>query len=169
MMWIGAVALTACMFVSPQRGGEGLPAVDAHAFLNRTENCTCCHDTEEKSEAVAPHRFTVDIVESCVGCHTGEMLGVSHPVGVAAAERFPGMVIPESLPVDAEDRITCGTCHNPHLDGYSTERFAGGQDPTEIRLEAGVEVAYYRSYRLRLHAPEAGNDPTCASCHLEQF
>ena len=33
----------------------------------------------------------------------------------------------------------------------------------------GVEIAYYKSYMLRLHAPEAGNDPTCAACHSEKF
>lgn len=169
MIWIGTMALTACMFVSPQRSAEGLPATDPHAFFNRTENCTCCHDTRGQGEAVEPHLFTVDIVESCMGCHTGEMLGISHPVGVRADERYPDMEIPENLPVDGDDLITCGTCHNPHLDGYSPERFASAQAPALVRVENGVEVAYYKSYMLRLHAPEAGNDPTCAACHVSYF
>jgi len=168
-MWIGMVALSACMFVNTPRGGEGLPSVDEHAFLNLTENCTCCHDTGDQEAAIDPHAFTVDIIESCTRCHSGSRLGRSHPVGVSADERYPDMEIPEDLPVDQEDRITCGTCHNPHLGGYSTERFASGQDPIGSRLEDGVEVAYYKSYRLRLHAPEAGNDPTCAACHNEYF
>lgn len=169
MMWFGMVALTACMFVTPPRAGDGLPATDAHAFLNRTENCTCCHETSGREARLEPHAFTVDITESCSSCHTGEMLGSSHPVGVRADERYPDMLIPEELPVDAEERITCGTCHNPHLNGFSTERFASTQAPQGTRVEDGVEIAYYRTFRLRVHAPEAGNDPTCAACHAEHF
>lgn len=169
MIWIGTIALTACMFVSPQRSAEGLPAKEPHAFFNKTENCTCCHDTRDRGTTIDPHSFTMDIVESCMGCHTGEMIGQSHPVGIRPGARFPDMEIPEILPVDAEERITCGTCHNPHLDGYSTERFAGLQTPVEIRVENGVEIAYYKSYMLRMHAPEAGIDPTCAACHSDKF
>lgn len=169
MIWIGTMALTACMFVSPQRSAEGLPATNPHAFFNATENCTCCHETREQGQVIDPHAFSVDITESCMDCHTGEKIGYSHPVGVRAEERFPDMVIPEDLPVNVDEQITCGTCHNPHLDSYSTERFVGRQDPVEIRVENGIEVAYYKSYMLRVHAPDAGNDPTCAACHTDMF
>lgn len=169
MLWIGMVALTTCMFVPAPRGGAGLPATDPHAFINRVENCTCCHETREEGKKIDPHAFSVDIGESCASCHTGEMLGRSHPVDVRADERFPEMEIPEDLPVDAEERITCGTCHNPHLDGYTTERYGATQEPVGVRVEQGVEVAYYRSFRLRIHLPEAGNDPTCAACHDKYF
>jgi hypothetical protein len=169
MIWIGAVALTACMFVSPQRSEVGLPAVDPHSFLNRTENCTCCHETRDQGRAVEPHEFTVDIVENCMSCHTPDRIGRSHPVGISASLRFPDMKIPAELPVDHEEHITCGTCHNPHLPTYSTERFAVEQEPKGFRVEDGVEVAYYKSYQLRKHAPEAGNDPTCAACHANYF
>lgn len=168
MMWIGTLALTACMFVPPQRGNVETPAIDAHALINRAENCACCHETRENG-TIEPHAFTVDIVESCSACHSGEMLGSSHPVNVRASDRYPDLEIPADLPVDAEERITCGTCHNPHLKGLTTERFAATQEPRAVRVEQGVEVAYYRSYMLRMHAPEAGNDPTCAACHQRYF
>jgi len=167
MFWIGAMALTACMFVSPPRSTEGLPKVEPHAFFNKTENCTCCHET--RGEDVEPHAFFVDISETCEGCHDSDMIGRSHPVGIESAEHYPEMEIPAGLPLDADARITCGTCHNPHLAGYSTERFKGGQSPAGTRSENGVQVAYYKSYMLRLHAPEAGNDPTCSACHGEKF
>lgn len=169
MFWIGTVALTACMFVSPQRSAEGLPASNPHAFFNTTQNCTCCHETRENEKDIDPHAFNVDITESCMNCHTGEKLGRSHPVGIRADVRFPEMEIPENLPVNADELITCGTCHNPHLEGLVTERYAGGQNPVETRLEQGIEVAYYKSYMLRMHAPDAGNNPTCAACHFEMF
>jgi len=169
MFWIGTMALTACMFVSPQRSVEGL-ASNPHAFFNKTENCTCCHDSQVKGTVIDHHAFSVDIIENCMSCHTSEMLGPqSHPVGVTSAARFPDMEISESLPLDADDRITCGTCHNPHLDGYSKERYASGQKTAGTRIENGVEVAYYKSFMLRLHAPDAGNDPTCAGCHADKF
>ena len=169
MIWLGMVALTACMFVTPQRSAEGLPAVNPHAFFNASENCTCCHDTPNRGEGIDPHAFSIDIVENCMRCHTGEMIGLSHPVGMRAGERFPEMQVPENLPVDADEHITCGTCHNPHLEGFSTERYAGQQDPAGFRIENGVEVAYYKSYMLRMHAPGQGNDPTCAACHVDYF
>jgi len=169
MFWIGAMALTACMFVSPQRSTEGLPATQPHAFFNKTENCTCCHDTRDQGTDIDPHAFSVDITESCMGCHPSHTIGRSHPVGVRPAARFRTMAIPANLPVDGDRRITCGTCHNPHLDGYTPERFAKAQNPAGSRIENGVEVTYYKSYMLRLHAPEAGNDPTCAACHAEYF
>jgi len=170
MMWLGTVALTACMFVTPPRGGgDGLPATDAHAFINRVENCTCCHETGGREAEVQPHAFIVDITESCSSCHPVEELGSSHPVGVRPVDSNPEMRVPENLPLDVEEQITCGTCHNPHLNGYSKERYAATQAPKGARVEDGVEVAYYRSFRLRVHAPDAGNDPTCAACHGEFF
>jgi len=168
MIWIGAIALTACLFVPSQRSVEGLPATNPHAFFNKTENCTCCHETQKEAD-VAPHSFSVDIIENCMSCHTSDKIGRSHPVGVRAAKQFPDMRIPENLPVDKDERITCGTCHNPHLEGYSTERFSKAQGPVGVRVENGVEVAYYKTYMLRMHAPEKGNDPTCAACHAEYF
>lgn len=169
MIWIGAMALTACMFVSPQQDEGGLPAVDGHAFFNLPEFCACCHETGEGDQEVEPHDFTVEIAETCLRCHSESSLGGSHPVNVDPAERYPDMVIPEEMPLDREGRITCGTCHNPHLAGHSTERYAEMQSPTGAREVDGVEVDFYKSYRLRFHAPDAGNDPTCAACHLEHF
>lgn len=169
MIWIGAMALTACMFVNPQNESGGLPAVDGHAFFEQPEFCACCHEVDESDGAVEAHGFTIEISEHCGRCHTGRDLGLSHPVDVVATDRFPDMEIPEEMPVDDQGRITCGTCHNPHLPGYSTERFAVGQWPTGSREVDGLEVDFYKSYRLRFHAPDAGNDPTCAACHGEYF
>lgn len=169
MIWIGTVALTVCMFVSPQRNAADVTTTNPHAFFNKAENCTCCHDTRESETAIDPHSFSVDIIESCTSCHTDDMIGRSHPVGVRADERFPEMEIPENLPLDENDLVTCGTCHNPHLEAYLPERYAHSQAPVGIRVENGVEVAYYKSYMLRVHVPAAGYDPTCAACHARYF
>ncbi len=169
MLWIGTMALATCFFVSPPHPIEELPEVDPHEFLNRVESCTCCHETGGAEGSIEPHEFTSEIPENCTRCHTEEMIGISHPVGSSPSERFPEMEVPEALPVDEQDRITCGTCHNPHLPGYSRERYTKLQRPMGTREEENVEIAYYKSYRLRLHQPDAGNDPTCAACHVEYF
>jgi hypothetical protein len=169
MIWIGAMALTACMFVSPNNGDGGLPAVDGHAFFNLPEFCVCCHEEGGPEVQVEPHGFTVEITEMCMRCHVPSDIGTSHPVDVVAEERYPDMEVPDYMPVDAEGRITCGTCHNPHLPGHSTERFSLGQVPTGTREVDGREVEFFRTYRLRAHAPGAGNDPTCEACHQEYF
>lgn len=168
MIGIGTMVLATCFFVNPPQPVEGLPEKDPHEFLDRPEACTCCHDVSA-ADRVEPHRFTVDIIENCMRCHGGEMLGGSHPMVEAPAVEDEELPVDGRLPVDEENRITCGTCHNPHLDGLTTERYAPAQQPLTTRIEQGREVAYYRSYMLRLHAPEAGNDPTCAACHHEYF
>lgn len=167
MIWLGTIAVATCFFVKAQHPTVGLPPVDPHDFLNRTENCVCCHDTREKQ--IEPHRFTIDINESCERCHPAGALGHSHPMGEEAALPERDGDTPRNLPLDERDLITCGTCHNPHLPGYTPERFARPQVPAGSRTSNGLEVAYYKSYRLRLHAPDAGNDPTCAGCHEEYF
>src|SRR3990172_7645601 len=117
MIWIGAMALTACMFVSPQHDEGGLPAVDGHAFFNLPEFCACCHETGEEGQAVEPHGFTVEITETCLRCHSASKIGASHPVDVDPAERYPDMVVPEEIPVGRQARTPGGPCHNPHLAG----------------------------------------------------
>ena len=169
MIWIGAMALTACMFVNPQNGGDGLPAVDGHAFFNLPEFCACCHETGSGGQEVDPHRFTDGISETCARCHGGREIGRSHPVDVDPADRYPDMQVPEEMPLDWEGRITCGTCHNPHLPGSATERYAAQQEPAGTREVDGSEVDVYKTYRLRVHVPDAGNDPTCDACHHEYF
>jgi hypothetical protein len=88
---------------------------------------------------------------------------------VPESEKLRDLEIPEDLPVDEDGAVTCGTCHNPHLPGYLPERFTVSQQPTGTLEEEGRQVAYYKSYRLRLHGADAGNDPTCAACHREYF
>lgn len=167
MIWIGVMALTVCMFTSPNNGDGGLPAVDGHAFFNLPEFCACCHDEGGREGDVEPHGFTIEITEICMRCHTSGEIGGSHPVDVVPTDRFPDMEVPEEMPLDAQDRMTCGTCHNPHLPGHTTERYVGEQDAAGTRVVDGYEVEFFKSYRLRAHAPDAGNGPTCMACHRE--
>ena len=57
-------------------------------------------------------------IDACYRCHPPDVLGLSHPVGVAAGATTK---IPDYLPVLAGDIISCVTCHNVH--GGSMKHF----------------------------------------------
>ena len=50
-------------------------------------------------------------IDACYQCHPPKVLGVSHPVGVAAKGSTK---VPEDLPTLKGGIITCVTCHNSH-------------------------------------------------------
>ena len=50
-------------------------------------------------------------IETCYHCHPPEVLGVSHPVGVAIKETTK---VPDDLPTLEGGIITCVTCHDVH-------------------------------------------------------
>ncbi len=50
-------------------------------------------------------------IETCSHCHPPEVLGVSHPVGVAIKETTK---VPDDLPTLKGGIITCVTCHDVH-------------------------------------------------------
>jgi len=50
-------------------------------------------------------------IDACYQCHPPDVLGLSHPVGVAAGGTTK---IPDYLPALAGSVITCVTCHNVH-------------------------------------------------------
>ncbi len=69
------------------------------------KTCTSCHKDEKDFSAIKKH-----INETCLECHAGSKKN-DHPVGVVSK------ATPEGLPLDAENRITCVTCHEPHGKG----------------------------------------------------
>ena len=50
-------------------------------------------------------------IDACYQCHPPEVLGVSHPIGVAAKKTT---TIPDDLPTLKGGIITCVTCHDSH-------------------------------------------------------
>ncbi len=50
-------------------------------------------------------------INGCYRCHPPEILGVSHPVGIA---KKSGTVVPDYLPTLEGGIITCVTCHEVH-------------------------------------------------------
>ncbi len=140
---------------------------DPHQFFNHQNRCFDCHDKEERSGELIEHLFIIDMVKKCYYCHPREKLGRSHPVLVSKDNKYPDMNIPQTLPLDPEGNITCGTCHNPHVTGYSTTPLAELQDPFFIILYGKREIPYYQTYYLRMTVKGEGFAPLCKSCHAD--
>lgn len=104
------LALTADILLAadtpaPVLNPHSMPANEA------TPQCLTCHaETEQAVTTVkvglAPTMVT-DGIKSCITCH--ESAAVKHMVG-----RRPDFKVPNYLPLDAEGRITCLTCHYTH-------------------------------------------------------
>ncbi len=50
-------------------------------------------------------------IDACYQCHPPKVLGVSHPIGIAAKKTT---TIPDDLPTLKGGIITCVTCHDSH-------------------------------------------------------
>lgn len=70
------------------------------------QDCTLCHIKEDSGV------LREGINEICIGCHPSSPVR-DHPIGRVVKD------VPERLPLDKENRITCVTCHEPH--GKGTE------------------------------------------------
>lgn len=69
-------------------------------------DCTSCHVEVEKD----PKTLKAGINDTCLGCHQNSKRN-DHSVGVVQK------IIPEGLPLDKENKVTCITCHEPHGKG----------------------------------------------------
>lgn len=92
--------------------------------------CTLCHaaDPEEGDT----ESFVADINIVCLACHDNPPHpgGARHTVTLSA-----GMPeVPGSMPITAGRRITCATCHDPHLDSPSNHRLRGAGDSSAFCL-----------------------------------
>jgi predicted CXXCH cytochrome family protein len=92
--------------------------------------CTLCHaaDPEEGDT----ESFVADINIVCLACHDT----VDHPAGIRHTVTLtPAMLkVPTSLPLGTGTRITCATCHDPHLDSGPGHRLRGAQEAPAICL-----------------------------------
>ena len=96
------------------------------------QNCIICHLTPEESPEDTNHENKLSSpedlgIDRCYNCHPNEKLGVSHPVGVYPSERIQ---IPEELPMGADNKLLCITCHIPH---GSDEEYLG-RKPVSAQL-----------------------------------
>jgi RNase P subunit RPR2 len=96
--------------------------------------CTQCHAKQpvwglDRADTV---QFVADINIVCLSCHDVDEHpgGVRHTVTLTAAKT----AVPELLPLGTGHRITCATCHNPHIDPPVGHRLRGAKEPTAFCL-----------------------------------
>ncbi|MGB5195832.1 MAG: cytochrome c3 family protein [Candidatus Deferrimicrobium sp.] len=117
----------------PRRGNP-------HAHFPNPGQCPRCHLTPGSQPG--PGRFSTETDAVCLGCHTKEGIGRSHPVNVRPDEKHRKMEVPADLRLDVDGRLMCLTCHTAH--------------------------GPYVSYFLRRSSPDGGFDVLCESCHGKQ-
>ncbi len=96
--------------------------------------CSICHGKppvwgQDSADTVS---FVADINILCLRCHEPDDHpgGVRHTVTLTAA--MP--VVPVLLPLGTGRRITCATCHNPHLDQPVGHKLRGSKEPSTFCL-----------------------------------
>ena len=90
---------------------------DPHKLVSKLQGCEVCHAKtpvfgKDTSRTVT---FVASINLTCLRCHQD----VPHPgnaVHTVALDRTEASAVPDYLPLDRAGRITCATCHNPHLE-----------------------------------------------------
>jgi predicted CXXCH cytochrome family protein len=92
--------------------------------------CTQCHAVNP--EEGDTESFVADINIVCLACHENP----EHPGGIRHTVTLgPDMPeIPGSLPLGTGRRITCATCHDPHLESPAGHRLRGGNEPPAFCL-----------------------------------
>ena len=92
--------------------------------------CTQCHERRpvwgtDRADTVT---FVADINIVCLACHNPPEHPGSFRHTVTLGEGMPE--VPEFLPLGTGRRITCATCHNPHLDTPGSPRLRAGKEST---------------------------------------
>ena len=89
-----------------------------HATMGDRETCRFCHDTmtDPTNEEAGRVSFISNTRLICLRCHAQDR----HPMGVNHMV-VPRHEIPEPFRPDSRGRITCTTCHNPHIQAKGEE------------------------------------------------
>ncbi len=90
-----------------------------HHTMSDRSTCKFCHDTmtDPRNDEAARVSFISNTRLICLRCHAQS----DHPSNANHMVR-PKMSIPEPLKLDGKGKVTCTTCHNPHIE---TEKKSG--------------------------------------------
>jgi len=132
--------------------------------MNETRICAVCHASYRG--LLDPHEFVVAIPEKCWKCHSPKALGRSHPIGVNPKRSIQDIKVPEDIPLE-DGKVSCGSCHNPHLEYIAKTMAFPFQDATFIQREGRLEIPWYKTYYLRKPDPVKGFETLCTACHRD--
>lgn len=92
---------------------EDLAGRNPHFSMEDRTSCRFCHDTmtDPTNEESARVSFISNTRMICLRCHPQE----AHPMGVNHMV-VPKREIPAPFRLDVKGKITCSTCHNPHIE-----------------------------------------------------
>lgn len=138
------------------------PRINPHSHFGRADQCAKCHVYYRAK--LEPDRFLPECSDYCIGCHSAEKLGRSHPIGVRPRDKYSKMTVPKDYRLDDDGRLMCLTCHKAHGPFLSTVKSYKSQKPESLTPPSGV-LRYYRTYFLRMSDPEKGHAPMCDGCH----
>lgn len=136
------------VMTSPARGFD-------HQQWARETDCRQCHleppagPPASIAAILSVQRFQPDGWKTCQGCHPFAE-NTFHPMSMPAS---PGC----GLPLDKNDRISCLTCHSPHVERLASEPWVA---PAFDRIEDGGHLTWM------LTLPNA-NGELCRRCHQE--
>ncbi len=139
------------------------PAYNPHAHFRSEGMCPKCH--VGAAGPPAGGRISGASTAFCLGCHTGEALGRSHPIGIRPRGREGATRIPADLLLDDAGRIMCLTCHDAHGPFVATVKAFASQEPENSGRARGAP-AYYRTRYLRRSDPVKGFAVLCNRCHV---
>jgi hypothetical protein len=143
-----------------------------HEYMNEEGKCFDCHASYLGE--VDPHVLEIDIVDSCLQekCHQAfeSQMKRSHPVRVDPyRSKWDIEEVPEALPLH-EGEVSCGTCHNPHMERLSRSKSSPWDIPAYYLLESKggqlVKTSYYYTYFLRISDARFSYEKLCVSCHI---
>lgn len=98
-------------------------------IARKQTGCTLCHAADPKDGDTESFVAGVNIL--CLACHDD----IDHPAGVRHTVTLKaGMEVPGLLPLGTGRRITCATCHDPHLESAAGHRLRGSKGPSAFCL-----------------------------------
>lgn len=159
-----ALLLLLLLLPVPPASGEGSadPASNPHAHFLNAETCRRCHVYRES--VPEPDRFLPEADAFCLGCHSVEGLGITHPLGIRPGDKPYSMTVPKDLRLDSQGRMLCLTCHNAHGPFFSPTRAFAAQEVANPGAPAGAKPVY-RTYFARRSDPARGFVLLCKECH----
>ncbi len=133
-----------------------------HSLFRSPDACRRCHSYRQSF--LEPDRFVPGADSLCLGCHSLEGLGTTHPMNVRPGDGRHGMAVPKDLRLDGEGRMLCLTCHIAHGPFLSPVRAYAKQKPSNPADPAGTQPLY-RTFFARRSDPVRGFVPLCEACH----
>jgi hypothetical protein len=136
--------------------------------------CRSCHryTAPGPGGTLKEHNFILPIYDQCMQHHhTPKEIGRSHPIGMDPNESDAVGEVPPELPLESIDPIfeddftmmSCGTCHQPHLDRLSVTKAS----PKDKSVEYAGNTPLYKTNYLRMPDPVAGHATLCLACHTD--